>query len=159
MEAATAAMVWFRKGLRVHDNPALDAARRGAGRLYPVFVLDPRYLRPDPAAASPGSARAGVARVRFLLESLADLDARLRRLGSRLLLLRAREDDVADAVCAALKDVSIRPISSALDANLTDFFRLPSGTYLQLLRSGTSASCASSPTLSPTRWPATRKSR
>jgi len=114
MEAATAAMVWFRKGLRVHDNPALDAARRGAGRLYPVFVLDPRYLRPDPAAASPGSARAGVARVRFLLESLADLDARLRRLGSRLLLLRARDDDVADAVCAALKDVSIRPISSAL---------------------------------------------
>ena len=107
-------MVWFRKGLRVHDNPALDAARRGAGRLYPVFVLDPRYLRPDPAAASPGSARAGVARVRFLLESLADLDARLRRLGSRLLLLRARDDDVADAVCAALKDVSIRPISSAL---------------------------------------------
>jgi len=159
MEAPTAAMVWFRKGLRVHDNPALDAARRGAGRLYPVFVLDPRYLRPDPAAASPGSARAGVARVRFLLESLGDLDARLRRLGSRLLLLRARDDDVADAVCAALKDVSIRPISSALDANLTDFFRLPSGTYLQLLRSGTSASCASSPTLSPTRWPATRKSR
>jgi cryptochrome len=117
MEAATAAtgaaMVWFRKGLRVHDNPALDAARRGAGRLYPVFVLDPRYLRPDPAAASPGSARAGVARVRFLLESLGDLDARLRRLGSRLLLLQAR-DDVAGAVCAALKDVSF-------DANLTDF--------------------------------------
>ncbi|KAF8691458.1 hypothetical protein HU200_040600 [Digitaria exilis] len=102
--AATAAMVWFRKGLRVHDNPALDAARRGAVRLYPVFVLDPRYLRPDPAAASPGSARAGVARVRFLLESLGDLDARLRSLGSRLLLLRARDDDVADAVCAALKD-------------------------------------------------------
>jgi cryptochrome len=111
--AATAAMMWFRKGLRVHDNPALDAARRhGAGaasaRLYPVFVLDPRYLRPDAVAASPGSARAGVARIRFLLESLSDLDARLRRLGSRLLLLRAR-DDVADAVCAALKDVSIRP--------------------------------------------------
>lgn len=106
---AAAAMVWFRKGLRVHDNPALDAARRGgaAARLYPVFVLDPRYLLPDQAAPSPGSARAGVARVRFLLESLSDLDARLRRLGSRLLLLRARDDgDVAGTVCAALKDVS-----------------------------------------------------
>ncbi|CAL5023309.1 unnamed protein product [Urochloa decumbens] len=128
--AATAAMVWFRKGLRVHDNPALDAARRcGAGRLYPVFVLDPRYLRPDPAAASPGSARAGVARVRFLLESLGDLDARLRRLGSRLLLLRAR-DDVADAVCAALKDWNIgklcfesdtEPYALARDKKVTDF--------------------------------------
>ncbi|CAN6230791.1 unnamed protein product [Urochloa humidicola] len=130
--AATAAMVWFRKGLRVHDNPALDAALRygGAGRrLYPVFVLDPRYLRPDPAAASPGSARAGVARVRFLLESLGDLDARLRRLGSRLLLLRAR-DDVADAVCAALKDWNIgklcfesdtEPYALARDKKVTDF--------------------------------------
>ncbi|EES04723.1 hypothetical protein BDA96_04G093500 [Sorghum bicolor] len=133
--AATAAMVWFRKGLRVHDNPALDAARRyGAGaasarRLYPVFVLDPRYLRPDPAASSPGSARAGVARIRFLLESLSDLDARLRRLGSRLLLLRAR-DDVADAVCAALKDWNIgklcfesdtEPYALARDKKVTDF--------------------------------------
>ncbi|KAL6604550.1 hypothetical protein ACP70R_042977 [Stipagrostis hirtigluma subsp. patula] len=138
MEAAAAAataasMVWFRKGLRVHDNPALDAARRcgggAAARLYPVFVLDPRYLRPDPAAASPGSARAGVARVRFLLESLRDLDARLRRLGSRLLLLRAR-DDVADAVCAALKDWNIgklcfesdtEPYGLARDKKVTDF--------------------------------------
>jgi len=122
--------VWFRKGLRVHDNPALDAARRGAGRLYPVFVLDPRYLRPDPAAASPGSARAGVARVRFLLESLADLDARLRRLGSRLLLLRARDDDAAGAVCAALKDWNIgslsfesdtEPYALTRDKKVTDF--------------------------------------
>ncbi|XP_039821464.1 (6-4)DNA photolyase isoform X1 [Panicum virgatum] len=131
MEAPTAAMVWFRKGLRVHDNPALDAARRGAGRLYPVFVLDPRYLRPDPAAASPGSARAGVARVRFLLESLGDLDARLHRLGSRLLLLRARDDDdAAGAVCAALKDWNIgrlsfesdtEPYALARDKKVTDF--------------------------------------
>ncbi|XP_062223743.1 (6-4)DNA photolyase isoform X1 [Phragmites australis] len=127
--AATAAMVWFRKGLRVHDNPALDAARRGAGRLYPVFVLDPRYLRPDPAAASLGSARAGVARVRFLLQSLSDLDARLRRLGSRLLLVRAR-DDVGDAVCAALKDWNIgklcfesdtEPYALSRDKKVTDF--------------------------------------
>ncbi|OEL20415.1 (6-4)DNA photolyase [Dichanthelium oligosanthes] len=134
MEAATtatAAMVWLRKGLRVHDNPALDAARRGAGRLYPVFVLDPRYLRPDPAAASPGSARAGLARVRFLLESLTDLDARLRRLGSRLLLLRAR-DDVADAVCAALKDVSIRPSPPLSMQNLTGFFSSAVGYILTI---------------------------
>ncbi|VAI56962.1 unnamed protein product [Triticum turgidum subsp. durum] len=126
---AAAALVWFRKGLRVHDNPALDAARRSAARVYPVFVLDPRYLRPDPAAPSPGSARAGVARVRFLLESLRDLDARLRRLGSRLLVLRARED-VSDAVCAALKDWNIRklcfesdtePYALARDKRVTDF--------------------------------------
>jgi hypothetical protein len=175
--AATAAMVWFRKGLRVHDNPALDAARRyGAGaasarRLYPVFVLDPRYLRPDPVAASPGSARAGVARIRFLLESLSDLDARLRRLGSRLLLLRAR-DDVADAVCAALKDVSIRPslLPPWTQSQLLVFFFFALSTVGYTMTrswvhftlgsfafSGTSASCASSPTPSRTRWLAIRK--
>ncbi|XP_006647054.2 (6-4)DNA photolyase isoform X2 [Oryza brachyantha] len=131
--AAAAAMVWFRKGLRVHDNPALEAARRGCGRLYPVFVLDPRYLRPDPVAASPGSARAGAARVRFLLESLSDLDARLCRLGSRLLLLRAPSDgdgDVAATVCAALKDWNIgklcfesdtEPYALARDKKVMDF--------------------------------------
>lgn len=162
-------MVWFRKGLRVHDNPALDAARRyGAGaasaRLYPVFVLDPRYLRPDPAAASPGSARAGVARIRFLLESLSDLDARLRRLGSRLLLLRAR-DDVADAVCTALKDVSIFFFFSFLLSTVGFGYTMMkswvhfTSPFVHLRSSGTSASCASSPILSRTRWPATRKSR
>uniref|UniRef100_A0ACD5Z747 Uncharacterized protein n=1 Tax=Avena sativa TaxID=4498 RepID=A0ACD5Z747_AVESA len=129
MATTAAAMVWFRKGLRLHDNPALEAARRGAARVYPVFVLDPRYLRPDPDAPSPGSARAGVARVRFLLESLEDLDSSLRRRGSRLLLLRAR-DDVSDAVCAALKDWNIsklcfesdtEPYALARDKRVTDF--------------------------------------
>lgn len=36
-----AAIHWFRKGLRVHDNPALMAACRGSTNLYPVFILDP----------------------------------------------------------------------------------------------------------------------
>lgn len=39
-------MMWFRKGLRLHDNPALLEALEGAEHLYPVFCLDPGKLEP-----------------------------------------------------------------------------------------------------------------
>jgi deoxyribodipyrimidine photolyase len=63
-------IVWFRKGLRLHDNPALLAALEGAKHVYPVFILDPHFLKPDPSAPSPGSTRVGINRIQFLLQSL-----------------------------------------------------------------------------------------
>lgn len=33
------------QGLRMHDNPALVAACEGAKTVYPVFVLDPYFLK------------------------------------------------------------------------------------------------------------------
>lgn len=96
-------MIWFRKGLRIHDNPALDLARRESKHLFPVFVLDPYYLDPDCLASSPGSARAGINRIQFLLESLVDLDCGLRRLGSRLLVLKGEPVQV---IARLIKDVS-----------------------------------------------------
>ncbi|KAK1312226.1 (6-4)DNA photolyase [Acorus calamus] len=121
-------LMWFRKGLRVHDNPALDHAARSVRLLYPVFVLDPRFLRPDPSAPSPGSARSGLNRIRFLLESLSDLDSSLRRLGSRLLVLKG--DDPADVILKALKEWKIgeicyefdtKPYALAQDKRIKDF--------------------------------------
>ncbi|KAF7125059.1 hypothetical protein RHSIM_Rhsim12G0194000 [Rhododendron simsii] len=94
MASGSNSLVWFRKGIRIHDNPALEYAAKGSSYLYPVFVIDPRYMEPDPTAFSPGSARAGVNRIRFLLESLADLDSSLRKLGSRLLVLKGEPGEV-----------------------------------------------------------------
>ena len=34
---------WFRKGLRLHDNPALLAAVRGAHCVRCVYILDPWF--------------------------------------------------------------------------------------------------------------------
>lgn len=34
---------WFRKGLRLHDNPALLAAVRGARCVRCVYILDPWF--------------------------------------------------------------------------------------------------------------------
>ena len=44
------AVHWFRKGLRLHDNPALQAALRpGTGgnhlTLRPLFILDPWFVK------------------------------------------------------------------------------------------------------------------
>lgn len=86
--------MWFRKGLRLHDNPALQHAAKGSEFVYPVFVIDPHYMEPDPTAFTPGSALAGVNRIQFLLESLSDLDLNLRKLGSRLLVLKGEPGEV-----------------------------------------------------------------
>ncbi|XP_018586695.2 cryptochrome circadian regulator 5 [Scleropages formosus] len=76
---------WFRKGLRLHDNPALQAALRDCAELYPVFVLDPWF---------PKNARVGITRWRFLIGALADLDCSLRRLNSRLFVVRGKPEEV-----------------------------------------------------------------
>jgi cryptochrome len=83
----TCTMLWFRKGLRMHDNPALLAAARDAARLYPTFIVDPWFVNPE---------RVGVNRMRFLLESLGELDGNLRRLSSRLIVLRGNPQEVLE---------------------------------------------------------------
>ncbi|XP_060784235.1 cryptochrome-2 [Neoarius graeffei] len=76
---------WFRKGLRLHDNPALQEALNGADTARCVYVLDPWFA---------GAANVGVNRWRFLLESLEDLDKSLRKLNSRLFVVRGQPADV-----------------------------------------------------------------
>lgn len=70
---------WFRKDLRIHDNPALNDAikliRENSG-----FVLRPIYLL-DPEMSD--FVRIGPNRMRFFQESLAQLDEGLQSMGSR----------------------------------------------------------------------------
>ncbi|XP_074972339.1 cryptochrome-2-like isoform X2 [Phalacrocorax aristotelis] len=73
---------WFRKGLRLHDNPALLAAAADCHRLHPLFILDP------------SSGRAGANAQRFLLDTLRDLDGSLREMGSRLFVVRGCPEEV-----------------------------------------------------------------
>lgn len=34
---------WFRRGLRLHDNPALQAAIRNGGSVRCIYILDPWF--------------------------------------------------------------------------------------------------------------------
>uniref|UniRef100_A0A8C2B709 Cryptochrome-1 n=1 Tax=Cyprinus carpio TaxID=7962 RepID=A0A8C2B709_CYPCA len=76
---------WFRKGLRLHDNPSLRDSIIGADTLRCVYILDPWFA---------GSSNVGISRWRFLLQCLEDLDASLRKLNSRLFVIRGQPTDV-----------------------------------------------------------------
>ncbi|KAL2926260.1 (6-4)DNA photolyase [Bienertia sinuspersici] len=102
-------LMWFRKGIRIHDNPALEHAASGSDFVYPVFVIDPHYMEPDPGSFSPGSSRAGLNRIKFLLESLVDLDCSLRKMGSRLLVLKGEPGDVLIQCLKQLQHVGCSP--------------------------------------------------
>jgi deoxyribodipyrimidine photo-lyase len=71
------ALLWLRRDLRTHDHPALEAARRDANALVPVFCFDDRLLHGRHASGP---------RTQFMLECLADLDRSLRTRGSRLVV-------------------------------------------------------------------------
>lgn len=77
---------WFRRDLRLRDNPALRAAAaRSNGCVIPLFILDDAILH---------APRTGVARTAFMIDALRDLDASLRARGSRLVVRRGRTLDV-----------------------------------------------------------------
>ena len=75
----------------MHDNPSLLTALNHATHVYPVFVIDPWFARPD---------KVGINRYNFLLQSLADLDMSLRAVGSRLYVARGRPEEQLPALVA-----------------------------------------------------------
>lgn len=82
---------WFRKGLRVHDNPALKRVFEKAQKephkycVRPIFILDPGIIE---------WLRVGANRWRFLQESLESLHQQLKALNSRLYVVRGNPKNV-----------------------------------------------------------------
>ena len=60
------AVMWFRRDLRLSDNPALLEAAARDGEVLPLFVVDPTLWR-----------HSGPSRRHYLGESLKDLDQRI----------------------------------------------------------------------------------
>ena len=76
-EADRPVILWFRRDLRLRDNPALAQAVQTGRPITPVYILDPALGR-TPGAASRW----------WLDKSLRALDAALQARGSRLILRR-----------------------------------------------------------------------
>ncbi len=75
-------LLWFRKDLRLHDNPVLHRALQESDAILPVFIIDPRWFRKLPL----GFRKTGANRTAFLLQCLQDLRERLQSREGALLI-------------------------------------------------------------------------
>jgi deoxyribodipyrimidine photo-lyase len=91
----------FTSDLRLHDNPVLRSALRGADQVVPLFVVDSGVRK---AGFDAPNRRA------FLADCLTDLDEGLRRRGGRLVV---RTGDVAEQVCRVADECGARRVHIA----------------------------------------------
>lgn len=85
----------FRRDLRLQDNTGLNRALRECEQVAAVFVLDPRQIEAHPYFSAPG--------LRFMLESLEDLERALARAGGRLYVAQGDPTHVIPSLIRALK--------------------------------------------------------
>ncbi len=88
------ALLWFRRDLRLTDNPALLAALQECDRIIPLYIHAPDEEQPW----SPGGASRW-----WLHQSLIQLDRQLKARGSRLLILRGASLDTLQSLIAREK--------------------------------------------------------
>ena len=109
------ALHWFRKNLRLHDNPALCEAIKGSGCLFTVYILPP--VIPDTNISAN--------RWNFLIECLEDLDHSLRSIGSQLLVVRGYPAEIIPKLIKCLHVTKLtfesesEPFSRQRDAVIT----------------------------------------
>jgi deoxyribodipyrimidine photo-lyase len=100
----SAAIMWFRADLRVHDHPALHAALASAQAVIPVFVVDDALL---------GGRQPAPNRAWFMRESVLALAGALEVRGAGLRVIRGRPEDVVPALA---RETGARDVFLTCDA-------------------------------------------
>jgi deoxyribodipyrimidine photo-lyase len=114
-QVTTRAVVWFRRDLRLHDNPAWASASQTADRVTALYVLDPVLLH-----------GAGEFRRTQLFAHLQGLDESLRRDGGRLLVRRGAAERIVPQVAAACRatlvcaNADVTPYALRRDSAIND---------------------------------------
>jgi deoxyribodipyrimidine photo-lyase len=93
-------LLWFRRDLRLSDNEIVTLAAVTNTPVLPFFIIDPWFYT---------WADIGTARVRFLFESLADLDKNLQQLGSRLFIFEGNSIEIVRSLTTQLVGQGHRP--------------------------------------------------
>jgi len=123
-------ILWFRRDLRLADQPALNAALASGRRVVPLFILDDE---------TPGPWAAGGASRWWLHHSLAGLSERLAALGAPLILRRGRYETILPALAAETGAAEIHtgvptePWSRAALRRLKAALPIPLKTHLTTL--------------------------
>lgn len=99
MSFSKIAIVWFRRDLRLKDSAIINEAAKHQA-ILPCFIIDPWFYQ-QPSISS--------ARVKFLFESLKNLDANLRKLGSRLYLFKGESVAILQSLTLKLIEQGKRP--------------------------------------------------
>lgn len=99
------AIAWFRRDLRLHDQPALTAAVESADVVIPVFVFDDALLNGRWPAPN---------RIWFMRESVVALSASLAERGAGLRVLHGRP---AEAIPAFAREVGASDLFLTRDAS------------------------------------------
>ncbi|RSK34753.1 deoxyribodipyrimidine photolyase [Rhodovulum iodosum] len=134
-------ILWFKRDLRIHDNPALALAAAGEGAVLPLYIVEPGlWAQPDASARQ----------WRFVAECLEGLSGALARLGAPLLVEMGEAVEVLAALCArhgARRIVSHeetgngwtyardRAVAAWAGANGIDWVELPQGGVVRRLAS------------------------
>ena len=82
------ALVWFKTDLRIGDNETLVKAIAQSKEVIPVYCFDESHFE----TTEHGFKKTGSFRAQFLLESLQDLDVKLRELGSGLRIVQGKPE-------------------------------------------------------------------
>jgi len=82
-------IVWFKTDLRLHDNETLIKAIEQSDEIIPVYCFDETHYQ----ITQYGFYKTGNFRAQFLLESLKDLDNKLRKLGSGLIIVKGKPEN------------------------------------------------------------------
>ncbi|MGR9043785.1 MAG: cryptochrome/photolyase family protein [Gammaproteobacteria bacterium] len=116
MPAYSKSLFIFRRDLRLADNTGLNEALRLSGQVIPCFIFDPEQIKPHPYQSRPG--------LRFMLQSLCDLELQLQQVGGCLTLFEAAPDQVIEQLFdrhqieAVFVNRDYTPFSRRRDQNL-----------------------------------------
>lgn len=86
-------ILWFRRDLRLEDNEIISLGATDNAEVLPCFIIDPWFYQ---------QAEVGKARVKFLFESLENLDSNLRARGSQLYLFEGNSINVLQELTSQL---------------------------------------------------------
>ncbi len=99
-------IVWFNNNLRINDNkPFVEAVKKG-NAVLPLFVFDPTWLE----TTSFGTKKMGNFRLKFLVESLIELNQELKGVGSSLLVKFGNPIDVISDLVDEYKVVCVNAV-------------------------------------------------
>jgi len=85
---------WFKRDLRTDDNTGLINAVRDSGEVIPLYVLEDSIL-----SKYTGESK----RLGFFSDALSNLETELKKLGSYLLVLRGKAEEIIPALIQSQK--------------------------------------------------------